>query len=169
MYYDFVEIWLSHSTEKFRRRTLHFSESFFYRKVLWIGAGISRPSHEIFLSHSTEKIPRRNLLFQKISGLKKLHKLVYHDFVEGCFSHSTEIFRRGLSLSQKVSGIGNFEGKEGVIIYYRRLFLSHSAGKFRKGTILCFRNFLVSKDFMQKRGDHDFVWQIFCLRVPKVS
>ena len=32
-------------------------------------------------------------------------------------------------------------------------FLSHSAGKFRRGTLLCcFRKFLVAKKFMDKKG-----------------
>ena len=55
VYHNFVEIWFSHSTEKFRSGTLWFSEKFFYRKILWIGGGISRLSLENFLSHSTEK------------------------------------------------------------------------------------------------------------------
>ena len=101
MYHDFVENWLSHSTEKFRTGFLQFSEKFFYRKFLWQG-GISRLSLETFLSHTTEKIPSVTLLFEKLSGLKKMHKMVYHDFVENWFSHSTEKFRTGfLQFSEK--------------------------------------------------------------------
>ena len=48
-------------------------------------------------------------------------------------------------------------------------FLSHSAEKFRRGTLLCFRKFLVPKNFRDKRGGgyHDFLSKFFCLTVPK--
>ena len=52
-------------------------------------------------------------------------------------------------------------------------FLSHSAGKPRRGTLLCFTKFLVSKKVVDKRGGggreyHDFMSKIFCLTVPKI-
>ena len=39
-------------------------------------------------------------------------------------------------------------------------FFSHSTGKVRRGTILCFRKFLVSNFFMDKRGGG--IVKIFC-------
>ena len=81
-YHHFVEQWFSHSTEKFRRGTLHFSEKNFLSKSFMARKMTSRFSLETFLSHSTEKISRGTLVFQKVSGLKKLHKMVYHNFVE---------------------------------------------------------------------------------------
>ena len=57
--------------------------------------GITRLSLDTFLSYSTEENSRGTLLFQKISGSKNLHKMMYHDFVECCFSHSTENFSKG--------------------------------------------------------------------------
>ena len=47
--------------------------------------------------------------------------------------------------------------------------LSHSAEKFRRGTLLCFRKFLIPKNVRDKRGGgyHDFLSQLFCLTVPK--
>ena len=46
---------------------------------------------------------------------------------------------------------------------------SHSAEKFRRGILLCFRKFLLSKTVRDKRGGgyHDFLSKIFCLTVPK--
>ena len=38
------------------------------------------------------------------------------------------------------------------ITIFRRKFLSLSAENFRRGTLLCFRNFLVSKSVRDKRG-----------------
>ena len=102
VYHSVDENWFSHSTEKIRRGTLHFSENFFIRKKLWIGRGYHDFLSEI-LPHSTEKIRRGTLGFQKNSGLKKLHKMVCHDFVENWFSHSTEKLRRGtLNFSENI-------------------------------------------------------------------
>ena len=41
--------------------------------------------------------------------------------------------------------------------------------KIRKGTFLCFKEILVSKKFMKKRGGgyQDFLSKSFCLTVPK--
>ena len=51
-------------------------------------------------------------------------------------------------------------------------FLSHSTEKFLRGTFLCFNNFLVSKNFMGKRGREgegvlSFSITYFCLTLPK--
>ena len=48
-------------------------------------------------------------------------------------------------------------------------FLSHSGEKFCRGTFLCFRNSLVSKNVRDKRrgGYHAFPSKLFCLTVPK--
>ena len=47
--------------------------------------------------------------------------------------------------------------------------LSHSAEKFHRGILLCFRKYLVSKKFKEERGREyqDFPSKIFCLAVPK--
>ena len=54
------------------------------------------------------------------------------------------------------------------ITIFRGKFLSHSAEKFRGGTFLFFRKFLVSKNVRDKRGGgyHDFPSKLFCLTVP---
>ena len=47
--------------------------------------------------------------------------------------------------------------------------LSHSTEKLRRGN-LCFRKFLVSKNFKDNReggGHHDFPTKICCLTIPK--
>ena len=50
-------------------------------------------------------------------------------------------------------------------------FLSQSAEKIRRGTLLYFRKFRVPKDVRDKRrgGYHDFLSKLFCLTVPKPS
>ena len=49
-------------------------------------------------------------------------------------------------------------------------FSSHSAEKFRRGTLLCFRKFLLSKNVRDKRGGEyqDFPSETICLTVSKV-
>ena len=102
MYDDFVENSFSHSTEKFRRGTLLFSENFFHRKFLWIGRGYHDFLWNFFCLRVPKKFPKSTLLFQKTSGLKKLHRIVYHDFVENWFSHSSEKIRRGTLLFSEI-------------------------------------------------------------------
>ena len=60
----------------------------------------------------------------------------------------------------------------GVSTFSVENFLSHSFEKFRRGTVMCFTNFLVSKKFMDRRVGggreyHDFLSKNFCLTVPK--
>ena len=59
--------------------------------------------------------------------------------------------------------------KRGMPRFSVENFSSHSTGKLRRGTILCFRNFLVSKKLMDKRGGdcQDFLSEILCRTVPK--
>ena len=89
---DFLTVPKSFVGEPFFIRNLLLSKIFMDRK------GISRFSLELFLSHSTEKIPSLTLLSEKNSGLKKLNKMVYHDFVGNWFSQTTEKLRRGTLL-----------------------------------------------------------------------
>ena len=57
---------------------------------------------------------------------------------------------------QRNSGIEKFfgekGGREGVSQFSIENLLSHSTGKLRTRTLLCFRKFLVSKNFMDKKG-----------------
>ena len=149
-----LEIFLSHSTEKFSRGNLRFSENLFNRKILWIGRGYHDFLSKL-LPHSTEKIRRRTLLFQKSSGLKKLHKMVYHDFVENLFSHSTEKFRRGTLrfsenlFNRKILWIGR-----GYHDFLSKL-LSHSTEKIPRRTLLFQKCSELKK--LHKMVYHDFV------------
>ena len=60
--------------------------------------------------------------------------------------------------------------KRGMPRFSFEKLLSHSIGKPRRGTLLCFRIFLVSNNFMDKRGGgeyHDFASEIYCRTVLK--
>ena len=118
----------------------NFQKFSFIRNIM-ARRGISGLSLETSLSHSSEEL-LGGPFFRKISGIKKLHKMVYHDFVENWFSHSTENFRRGLLqfsekfFYRKVSWIGN-----GYQEFLWKLFCPTVPKKLIGGR-LCFRNFL---------------------------
>ena len=58
--------------------------------------------------------------------------------------------------------------KRGISRFSIKNLLSHSTEKLRRGTLLCFTKFLVSKKFKDKGGRYqDFRSKIFCLTVPK--
>ena len=66
--------------------------------------------------------------------------------------------------------ISIFYAKEeggGVSRYSFENFLSHSTKKIHRRTLLCFRKLMRSKNFIHKRGYHDFLSKFFCLKVPK--
>ena len=106
------------------------SEDFMQKRGITILCGI-------FLSHSTEKISDGTILFQKISGLEKLHKMVYQDFVENWFPHSIEKIRKGTLHFSENSSYRNFFWKgRGYHDFLWKVFLSHSTEKSRRGTLL---------------------------------
>ena len=130
VYHDFVENWFSHSTDKFRRGTLLFSENYYYQKFLGIGRGYHDFLWKFFCLTVPKKISERTLLFQKTSGSKKLHRMVYHDFVENWFSHSNEKFRRGtLLFSEKFFHRKFLWIGRGYHDFLWNFFLSHSTEK----------------------------------------
>ena len=57
-----------------------------------------------------------------------------------------------LSLFHRISGIEKIQGEEGGPRIPVEIFLSHSAEKFLNVTRLCFTNFPLSKNVMDKRG-----------------
>ena len=72
---------------------------------------------------------------------------------------------------QKLSGIEKCqeERERGASRLSLENLLSHRTEDFRRGN-LCFRKFLVSKKFKDKRerGHHDFPSKLCCLTVPKI-
>ena len=69
------------------------------------------------------------------------------------FSHMTEKLRKGIfQCLEKLLRSRNVRDKRGVSAISVRIVLSHSIEKYRKGWIPEFRNFRVSKKFMDIRG-----------------
>ena len=54
-------------------------------------------------------------------------------------------------------------------MFSNEFFSSQSAEKLRRGTLLCFENFLASKNVSANRGgNQDFPSRTFCLTVPNI-
>ena len=73
---------------------------------------------------------------------------------------------------QKISGIEKSMEKRGggEQRFSAEIYLSHRAEKFRRGTLLCFTEFLVSKIFLERKGlgeYQEFPSKYFCLTLPK--
>ena len=81
-----------------------------------------------------------------------------------------EIFvRQALRVSLR-SDIEKFYASEGYVTIFCRNFLSHSAEKFRRGTLLCCvsESFLYRISLWTRRGEYQkFPSGIFCLTSPK--
>ena len=97
------------------------------------------------------------------SPLKNFCLTVPKNFIEEPFCVSKNIFYPKM-LGMRGGGYHAFPSV---------LFLSHSTEKLRRGTIACFTKFLVSKKFMDMRGEggggeeQDFLWKTFYPTVPK--
>ena len=147
------KLFSSHSTQTFSRGTLLCFRKFRLSKNFMPKIEISPFSIENFLSHSTEKLGRGALLcFTNFLVSKKIWirgeggGREYHDFLPKIFCPKVPKFFVGESFSVSlISGIENFMDKMGNIKIFRRKVLV-SAEKFRRGTLPCFRKFLVSKN-----------------------
>ncbi len=61
----------------------------------------------------------------------------------------------------------NFWPKRGISQTPMENLLSHSTKSFRRGILLCFRKFRVSKKKYRRAEYHDYTSKICCLTVPK--
>ena len=60
-------------------------------------------------------------------------------------------------------------GGGGLSRFSVEFFLSQSAENFRRGFLLCFTEFLVSKKFLEKRWEYpEFPSKFFCLTLPGI-
>ena len=94
----------------------------------------------------------------------------YHDFLsETFFPKVPKKFGEESFSVSRFSVIEKIMHKRGMPRFSFEKLLSHSTGKPRRGTLLCFRIFLVSNNFMDKRGGgyHDFASEIYCRTVLK--
>ena len=135
----------------------------------------SRFSVEIFSSHGAEKFCRGTLLcFTDFLASKTFMEKKggeYREFPSKgfCLTLPKNFVGEPISVSLYL-GIDKFFASEVKSRFSVENFLSHTAEKVRRGTLLCFTEFLASKTFLEKRwlGEYqEFPSKCFCLILPK--
>ena len=160
----FVENFLSHSTEKFRKGTLRCFRKFRASQIFMHKKGISLNYVEKSLSHSADKIRRGTLLcFERIL-VSKSFKQRRGEASRFCrkFFYLTgpkKLRQRTILCFRKISGSEKyFMDKRGGGRYhdFPSKFLTHCTEIFHCRTLWCFRKILLSKIFMHRRGASRF-------------
>ena len=151
-------------------------------KKLMIQSVMSRFSVGNFSSHSIETFCRgtRNpsvLCFRKFVVAKMVINRngggVSKFLVEKFLSHSAEKFPRGNRFCLSIfSSIERIYASEGYVTIFRRTFFCLTLPKhfIEEPFCGCFRNFLVAKQFMDKKWEgkyRNFPSKMFCLEKPK--
>ena len=169
-------------TKKFVKEPFCFAENFWYRKKFMDKRGISQFSAEIFMSHSAENFREGIILFLRKflvskSFMDEKGGGVSRFSVENFWSHSAEKLLAPAYFSPNYKCFDQLlrtvKNKRIVLIlvftkinstfnfctlckrvsrFSVEKFSSHSAEKFRRGTLLYFRKILVSKNVRDKRG-----------------
>ena len=119
------ETLLSHSTGKLRREPFCVSQRFWYRESLMDRRGVGRNEYHDFLSKNFCLTVPKNFVGEPFS-------------VSQSFCYRKILWIRGWEEGRSITLICQF-------------FLSHSTEKFRRGTFLFHKIFLVSKYSMDKR------------------
>ena len=138
---------------------------------------ITRYSIKHLLSHSTEKHRRGTLLcFRKFLvskifldriGAAGEREVASHFSVKCfCLTAAEKIVEEHFSVSLN-SGSDNFFAQDGYVSICCRKLLSDSAEDFRRGSLSCFKKFLVSKFSVQEGFVTFFKRVFFRLAVPK--
>ena len=169
-----VENFLSHSAEKFHRGTLLccVSENFWYRKSLWIRGrgGVSRFSVKNFLSRSVENFRKGILLFSRkflVSKSFKDEKGGITIFRLKFFVSQCRKISQGYPLGFHYFGYRKILCFRGLCHdFLSEIFCSHSAEKFRRGTLYCVTNAGIEK-FCASEGYVTILCRFFRLTVPK--
>ena len=136
----------------------------------------SRFSVENFLSHTAEKVRRGTLpCFTEFLASKRfLEKRWLGEYQEFpsksfCLTLPKKFVGEPISVPLYL-GIDKFFASEVKSRFSVENFLSHTAEKVRRGTLLCFTEFLATKTFLEKRwlGEYqEFPSKCFCLTLPK--
>ena len=121
-------------------------------------------------------------MFHEISGIEKFYgkegggggEREYQDFASVFSCLIAKKIRGEPFTVSLISGIEKCYACEGYVTYFFRNFLSRTIEKLRRGTLLCFTKFLVSKRFMEKRGGEEggsitIFRQFFLVSLPKKS
>ena len=145
------------STEKIRCGTLRCFRKFRVSKN-FMHRGVHQGLLEFFFVSQCQKVSWGTLQCFRKFGVSK--NSMYNKGVITIFhrkflvSQCRKTSRGNPFVFQKISGMEKIMDKRGggITFFSAEFFLSHSAEKHRGGTLLCFRNVLVSKIFMHRGG-----------------
>ena len=137
-----IEIFLSHSAEKFRGHPFNVSENLSYRKILFRMGGITGFHRNFFVSQCG-KISWASLHCFRKFGVSKnfMHNRRYHNFTSKIFlSNCRKISWASFQCLRKFGVSKNFMHNRGYHKFSSKIFRL-SAEKLRKGILYCFNNF----------------------------
>ena len=114
---------------------------------------MSRFSIEIF-SHSSENFPTLLFFIKFLVSKKFVNYREYHGFLSKlCFAVPKNFVDETFCVSEKIWCRNSLWIEEGRVLPFAvKTVLCQSTEPFRKGTLLCFRKFGVSKTFRPHRG-----------------
>ena len=159
--------------KKLRQGTiLCFRKFLVGNKFLWIRRGeVSRFSVQKFLSHCSKIFHWRTLwCFRKnLSSKIFMHRRGGASrFCRKMLSHITEtksFVKEPFCFPEIFSYRKKIMDKRGLITFFRRKFSVSQCRKNSWASLQCCTKFGVSKNFMHKRGYHNFPSKLFCLTV----
>ena len=170
------ENFLSHSAENFRRGTFYGVTDFGYRKILCLRGLCHDFSSNFFFSQDrkTLQVNPSVLCFGKFPVANKFvdEKWGYQNFPSKIFH--LKVLKNFVGQPFRVSliwGIDNFYASEGYVTIFCRNFLSHSAEKLCRWTILCCvsENFRQPSFWMRRGGVEIFRRNFFVSKCRKIS
>ena len=177
VYHDFLSKSVSHRPKKFGGATLMCFRKNRVSKKLTDNKGTSLLSVDIFSFHSAEKVHAethrcfRKFLVPQVFFDKR--RVVCHIFLpKFCLTVLKKLVEQPFCASEKFCYRKMFWiWEEGVVSRYLSKSLSHTTGKFRRGTLLCFRKRRVSEIFMDKRrgGVSQFFVKVFVSQYREMS
>ena len=150
-----VENFLSHSTEKLRRRTLLCFRKILVSKIFMHRREASWFCRNFFVSQDRKISLRGPFCVSEIFWYEKnfLDEIGGITFFRRKFfvSQGKKNSWGNASMFQNIRVSKNFMHKKGISLFSVENIMSHSTEKIRRGT-LCFKKIRVSKIFMHERG-----------------
>ena len=166
----FVQIFLSHRTEKLCWGTIGCIRKFRLSKIFLQEKGISKFSHEFFCL-----IVPKNFVGSPFCVSKKFRSRKFscigggrHGIVEIFLSECRKDSWEALQCFRKIWVSKNPRHKKGISLFSVETFLSQSAEKIRGKPFNVSEKFGYRKTLGIKRGYRYFLLKHFCLRVPKI-
>ena len=163
----YVEKFLSHSTEKFRRGFFYCCVNFEYRKKLEKrGGGVIKILRRKILTHSAENFRRESFTVALLSGTENVWRRcggggVSRFYGEKLLPDSAENIRMGILYCCINFGYRKSLERRGVSRLYVEFFLPHSAEKLRRGIFYCCVNFEYRKKLEKRGGVSSFYVETF--------